>query len=311
MEVTKRKRALVISGGGSKGAFAGGVAEYLIKHQNREYDIFVGSSTGALIVPLLCANNIDQLKKYYTSITQEDIYSINPFRIKTLKDGSIKTKINFYNVVRMMLKRKKTFGETQKLRETIRSFFTEEDFKIAQATQKKVIVTVSNLSKDMVEYKYISDCSYEDFCDWIWASTCWVPFMSMAEKNGFEYVDGGFGNYIPIEEAIHNGAQEVDVIVLRPQNVNKLHNTARNAFEVLTKSMWFMLDQIVQYDLLIGYYQSKFNNEVNVNFIFTPYELTEHSYYFDPKKMKEWWQLGFDHIKNKMEKKESIIKESS
>lgn len=32
-------RAIVISGGGSKGAFAGGVAQYLIERQQRNYDL--------------------------------------------------------------------------------------------------------------------------------------------------------------------------------------------------------------------------------------------------------------------------------
>ncbi len=43
-------RALVISGGGSKGAFAGGVAEYLIDKMNNDYDIYIGTSTGSLLV---------------------------------------------------------------------------------------------------------------------------------------------------------------------------------------------------------------------------------------------------------------------
>jgi predicted patatin/cPLA2 family phospholipase len=43
-------RALVISGGGSKGAFAGGVAEHLIRVQGRKYDLYLGSSTGSLLV---------------------------------------------------------------------------------------------------------------------------------------------------------------------------------------------------------------------------------------------------------------------
>ena len=43
-------RALVISGGGSKGAFAGGVAQYLIEQdKGREYDMFLGTSTGSLL----------------------------------------------------------------------------------------------------------------------------------------------------------------------------------------------------------------------------------------------------------------------
>ena len=37
------KKALVISGGGSKGAFAGGIAEYLLKEKNNTYDIFLGT----------------------------------------------------------------------------------------------------------------------------------------------------------------------------------------------------------------------------------------------------------------------------
>ena len=41
-------KALVISGGGSKGAFAGGVAQYLIKDCQKKYDIFIGTSAGWL-----------------------------------------------------------------------------------------------------------------------------------------------------------------------------------------------------------------------------------------------------------------------
>ena len=47
------KKALVISGGGSKGAFAGGVAEYLLKEKKNTYDIFLGTSTGSLMVSRL------------------------------------------------------------------------------------------------------------------------------------------------------------------------------------------------------------------------------------------------------------------
>ena len=58
------KKALVISGGGSKGAFAGGVAQYLMRNQGREYDIFVGTSTGSLLIPQLALNNLEKFKEY-------------------------------------------------------------------------------------------------------------------------------------------------------------------------------------------------------------------------------------------------------
>ena len=76
------------------------------------------------------------------------------------------------------------------------------------------IVTVSNITTNEIEYKSIKDFSYEDFCDWIWASCNYVPFMSLLKKNGCHYADGGFGCLVPIREAIKRGATEVDAIIL-------------------------------------------------------------------------------------------------
>ena len=55
-------KALVISGGGSKGAFAGGMAEYLINVDGRKYDIFTACSTGSLLIPHLSIGKIDKIK---------------------------------------------------------------------------------------------------------------------------------------------------------------------------------------------------------------------------------------------------------
>jgi len=55
------KKALVISGGGSKGAFAGGVAQYLMKEEKKEYDLFLGTSTGSLMVSHLALGKLDAL----------------------------------------------------------------------------------------------------------------------------------------------------------------------------------------------------------------------------------------------------------
>lgn len=67
-------RALVISGGGSKGAFAGGVAEHLIRVQKKKYDLFLGCSTGSLLVSHLALNKIEKIKKEFTEVTQEKIF---------------------------------------------------------------------------------------------------------------------------------------------------------------------------------------------------------------------------------------------
>jgi predicted patatin/cPLA2 family phospholipase len=293
-------KALVISGGGSKGAFAGGVAQHLIQDLGIQYDIMVGTSTGSLLVPLLAAGDIDNVKSAYTKVTQKDIYNICPFIFKKKKDGTIKSSINHLNVIKMFMKRKKTFGEHENLRKTIERFFPYENYLKVKNSPMKVIATVSNLSLKKIEYKYLKDYSYKDFCDWMWISSSFVPFMSLVEKNGYEYADGGFGNYIPIEEAIAQGATEIHVIVLNPRNRTYKSVKTRNAFDIMMQSMQFMLQQIAYDDILIGHLQSIYNDHINVKFFFTPRLLTEYSFYFDPEQMSAWWDEGYAYAKTRM-----------
>lgn len=290
-------RALVISGGGSKGAFAGGIAEYLINERGIDYDVFVGSSTGSLLIPHLAIGNIEKIKNIYTKVCQEDIYTVNPFRVKKLPDGTLKASINHFSTLKMFLKRKKTFGDTAALRKTISKILSKEDYRTLQKSGKKVIVTVSNISRTTVEYKYAIDCLHEDFMDWMWASSSFIPFMSLVEKNGFEYADGGFGNYIPIEEAISIGAKEIDCIVLNPRRRPKNKINTYNAFDLLLKTFLFMQKQIAYEDVAMGHLQSIYNKDVKVNFYFVPRELTNHSFYFDSVQMTQWWQEGFEYAK--------------
>ncbi len=64
-------KALVISGGGSKGAFAGGVAQYLMEELHQDYDIFVGTSTGSLLISHLALNEVKKIKEVFTSVNQK------------------------------------------------------------------------------------------------------------------------------------------------------------------------------------------------------------------------------------------------
>ena len=92
-------RALVISGGGSKGAFAGGVAEHLIRVQNKKYDLFLGSSTGSLLLSHLALNNISKIKKGFTKVTQESVFDNCPFTIKNI-NGMQTIDIHHFNVLK-------------------------------------------------------------------------------------------------------------------------------------------------------------------------------------------------------------------
>ncbi len=120
-------RALVISGGGSKGAFAGGVAEYLIEEKKFNYDIFLGTSTGSLLVTHLALNKIEKVKAAFTSVSQKSIFDNCPFTIKH-KNGFDSIGINHFNVLKNFIRGRKTFGESNNLRKLIAKQITQEEF---------------------------------------------------------------------------------------------------------------------------------------------------------------------------------------
>lgn len=295
-------KALVISGGGSKGAFAGGLAEYLINVCHCTYRIFIGSSTGSLLVPLLSIGETEKLKTVFTTVSQSDIFNNCPFILRKVK-GEYKTKINHLGILQMFLEGKKSFGESLNLRNLIFKNITENDFE--KIRKNDVIITVSNLNTLGVEYKEAKNCTYTDFCEWIWASASLVPFMNIVTKNGFEYADGGMGNIVPIYQAIQKGATDLDIIVLKPHEYQHRKLPVRNVLELTSRVFSFMLNQIVTDDLIIGRLEGK-NKKIKLNFFYPEEELTSNSLIFDPEQMARWWDYGYETGK-KMNPQKNII----
>ena len=149
-------RALVISGGGSKGAFAGGVAQYLMEREKHNYDMFLGTSTGSLLVPHLAVGEIGKLYDIFTNVQQNDIFSVSPF-IQRKKGDREYVSIDFINSLWQFMRRKRTFGESKALRKHIRKHVTYEEYLQIRKEKHDVVVTVANLSMNRVEYKYIQE----------------------------------------------------------------------------------------------------------------------------------------------------------
>lgn len=292
------KSALVISGGGSKGAFAGGIAQYLIEEVKREYDLFIGTSTGSLLVSHLALNEITEIKKAFTNVTQKDIFDNCPFLIK--QEGALtRIKINHFNVLKNFLRGKKTFGESNNLRKLLINEVSVSYFEELQKSSIDVIVCVSNLSLNKVEYKKLRDCSYADFIDWIWISCNYVPFMTLANKNGCEYADGGLGCIIAIEEAIRQGATDIDAIILNTefQQTNRVHS--RNAFDALGSIFGFISDRIEYQNLKIGSLVAN-EKKVKLRLFYTPRILTTNSLVFKKENMDLWWKEGWEYAQKKI-----------
>ena len=291
-------RAMVISGGGSKGAFAGGVAQYLMQELKYNYNLFLGTSTGSLLISHLALQKIEKIRQVYTSVNQDNIFSNCPFVIKK-KYGIETIGVHHINVLKNFMRGSKTFGESHNLLQLIRNTISIEEFEHLKNGPLDIVVTVSNLSLNQVEYKSINDCTYEEFCEWVWVSCNYTPFMTLAKKNGCEYADGGLGTMVPIEEAIRRGAKVVDAIILQTEITQLNRMPSRNVFSLLTNMFSFMLDRIEQQNIRIGKFVASHNDAI-INFYYTPTVLTTNSLIFEKEKMTVWLESGYNFAKYKI-----------
>lgn len=292
-------RALVISGGGSKGAFGGGVAQYLMQEKQCQYDLLIGTSTGSLLIPHLALGNVDKIREIYTEVNMGNIFDVNPFVVKH-KNGIDTVGINHFNVLLQFLRGRRTFGESKELRNHIKTNFTLSEFNQLKSSGCSVVVTVTNLSKNEVEYKCIRDFEYDEFCEWIWISCNYIPFMSLVTKEGADYGDGGFSSLVPIREAVNRGATEIDVIILETEVQTAPRTIGKNPFSLMVDLFQTLLNQVEKHDITIGKFAAN-TKDVKLNLYYTPIQLTMNPLIFNKNRMKEWWSQGYEYAKNKSE----------
>jgi len=213
-------RAIVLSGGGSKGAWGVGVVKALME-QGHVYEAAVGTSTGSLMAPFILAEDIANLELGYTSVTQSSIFSKNPFK----ENGSIRK----FKVGTRLIDGKKTFGESDNLRDLIERLVTKTHFDKIRTNDRRLAITVANLNNGKGETKSNLDLrndnttiKYSDaeMRDWIWASSNNPLFMSdfvYMDPDTLEahsYADGGVTSYANIEYVLNRlpGIKHIDVI---------------------------------------------------------------------------------------------------
>jgi predicted patatin/cPLA2 family phospholipase len=310
------KKALVISGGGSKGAFAGGIVEYLTTKEKRDYDMYISSSTGTLVQLLTSTGDIPKLKEAYTTVQNKDIWKNNPFKVTDNNKGKVKAELNVWAVIKNLLpsfkiiKVKKfpffnikkinggiSFGDSSNLLGLIKRFMTQKEYlRVKEELEKELIVCVVNATIKKVEYKSSTNWGYDDFCEWTQASCSAYPFMSPVLKNDFQYIDGGILETVPIQEAIKRGATDIDVIILNEENPEEKIEYMRNLVHGILTEIDMMHTELSKDDIQIGKLKAK-DEDVLINFYYTPRRLTNNSLVFDKEVMMEWWEEGYLYAK--------------
>ena len=246
-------RALVISGGGCKGAFAVGIVKRLLEnYPNLKFDMYVGTSTGSLIVPLLAMNEMALLEEIYTTQTTKDIVLQNRLGDR-IGDDSIFDATPLWN----------TLGKN----------YTDDRYNTLLASGKRLFINTTCMQSgelvvfttdtapiepDNYQIKTMVDANH--FRRAVMASACQPVFMQPITVNrdvpgdpnpGFQFVDGGVKQYVGIEMAIDNGATEIFTILLSPEEDAVDNVTYGGLFDILQKTIGIFTDGVAKDDLII------------------------------------------------------------
>lgn len=247
------KRALVISGGGSKGAFAVGVIKQLAqRYPTLFFDIYVGTSTGSLIVPLAAIDEIDLLEEIYTTLSKGTI-------VKELRIGD---RLNTDSIF-----------DANPLWNLINKHFTDNRFDELLSSGKRVYINTTCLQTDELvifttddnavstnRYAIRKIVNADHFRRAIMASACQPVFMPTIQVNKnlagnpekeLQYVDGGLKEYAGIEMAIDAGATEIFTILLSSENSGTENVQYKNLFQLLQRTIDIFTADVGKNDLII------------------------------------------------------------
>jgi predicted acylesterase/phospholipase RssA len=229
------KRALVLSGGGAKGAFTAGAVKYLMVELGLKFDLVVGTSTGALIAPLVASRDIANLVHFYENVEQQDILKDRPDLLAFLFSDAL--------------------NDTKPLERLIHKFFGDRKrYKRLLQSSTEMFVTVVNMQTGEIEYGNQHHDSKPTLLKKILASAC-VPVMMPPVKIGrHQYVDGGVKEIAPFGKAIDEGATHIVSIILSPDPVHRepALKEFKSSMEILKRTLALLTDEITDNDLKVA-----------------------------------------------------------
>ena len=206
------KLGLVLSGGGSKGAYEIGVYKAL-KKLKKEINIVTGTSVGAINGVFVAQNDLKGSLNFWDHVTFKNIYDENEF-----------PKVEDEKLSKIYLQYAKSFInegglDIYKMKNIFDDYFKPSKF--FNSNINYGLVTYNFTSKKPV-LKTKQELTKNNIKDYVLASaSCYPAFKPYLIDNEM-YIDGGYYDNLPINLAIDLGATEIIAVDLRAIGFKKI-----------------------------------------------------------------------------------------
>ena len=217
----RARRALVLPGGGGRGAYQVGVAKAL-REKGIEFDFAYGTSIGGINATLIAQGALDRLEELWCSIRARDIFH--------LPSASL--------IGRLVLGHKLGLLDTSPLEELLRREINLEKLKASTTKVGLCTTDLCSLETRLVTMDDIT--STDELVDILMATSAIPMAFPPRHLNGSGlWIDGGLVRNTPMETAIHMGADEIFMVLLHPDKINICPT---NIFEVIVRCLDIVLD---------------------------------------------------------------------
>jgi len=221
-----RKTALILSGGGAKGAFEAAAEKYAREDKGYTWDIIAGVSVGALNAAMLAMGKYQRLWEIWNSISNDQVYT-----------GGF----NLWSAIKLAFGAKSFYGNEP----LWRLLQAELDPNLVKADLR--VGAVSLLTGDYVQFGKTEP----QLGKAVLASTVmpiiWTPIDISAAYRSM--VDGGVRNITPVGDVLDAEPDEVVIINCSPEAEGPLQAPPGNVLDIGQRTLDILLNQIFRSDM--------------------------------------------------------------
>lgn len=230
--IPEKKRALVLPGGGGRGAYQVGVVK-AFREVGVKFDMVFGTSIGALNGVMYAQGDIERLEELWANLRPWDVFK--------LPSAS--------QLGRMVFGRKLGLLDTAPLEEMLRREIDLKKLKANEGTSVGLFTTdLCSLETRLITIEEIM--SNNELIDVLMATAA-VPiaFPPRQLHGSGLWVDGGLVRNTPMRAAIDRGAEEIFMCLLHPEQVNVCPT---NMWQLLARCLDIVLDASARKELEVA-----------------------------------------------------------
>lgn len=207
------KRALVLGGGGTRGAYEVGVIKAL-NELNVSIDLVTGTSIGALIGALFVQGDFQKAYDFCANMKASDI-TLDGISNDTTIENFMEQKNKLPKIIKTYIQEKG--ADITPFKRNVENLFNYQNFQNSSIDYGLTMTKFPSMERVEISKQEMTE-SYA--ISQIIASAACFPAFPMVEIDEELYLDGGYSDNCPMDQAIRMGATELIVVDLNYDNPN-------------------------------------------------------------------------------------------